>query len=216
MSAALDSASIKGSAGAPAGLAALAASLLPAGRPARKGSYSGLQQRPGAGAQPQPPRRRAAHGVPAGSKMRGKEEKSSLKGGFTAPHWQENCSPRGKEPSWQRCIGLRAGHSRGTARCEQRPGDLARAAEPVQKDPRRAGAGVAGWSRGACGRRGGPRLSRQWVSASGKLCRTERGLCWRLPASWESLASVHSWQERAGGHRRVAWRCQGAAGRGLW
>lgn len=87
MSAALDSASIKRSAGAPAGLAALAASLLPAGRPARKGSYSGLQQRPGAGAQAQPPRRRAALGVPAGSKMRGKEEKSSLKGGFTAAPW---------------------------------------------------------------------------------------------------------------------------------
>lgn len=99
MSAALDIASIKGSAGAPAGLAALAASLLPAGRPARKGSYSGLQQRPGTGAQPQPPRRRAAPGVPAGSKMRGKEEKSSLKGGFTDPPWPENYSPPVKEAS---------------------------------------------------------------------------------------------------------------------
>ena len=82
MSAALDIASINGSAVAAAGLAALAASLLPPGRPARKGSYSGLQRRPGAQSQPQ--RCRAAPGVSAGSEMRGKEEKSSLKGGFTA------------------------------------------------------------------------------------------------------------------------------------
>lgn len=147
MSAALDIASIKGSAGAAAGLAALAAlaaSLLPPGRPARKGSYLGLRRRPGT--QPQPPRCRAA--VSAGSEMRGKEEKSSLKGGYTAlpaghPALAGKLLPTGeitppRSGAAGGCCGAGAwgavcmrgmaggaafGHGKG-------PGDLAGAAEP--------------------------------------------------------------------------------------
>lgn len=117
MSAALDLASINGSAGAAAGLAALAASLLPPGRSARKGSYSGLPQRPGAQSQPQ--RCRAAPGVPEGSKMRGKEEKSSLKGGLTLCQRNTllcpgNTAPHGRnEP-----FGSWATAQRGSGGCE--------------------------------------------------------------------------------------------------
>lgn len=66
----------------------------------------------------------------------------------------------------------------------------------------------AAW--GAAAERGGG----QWVSASGKLCRTAGGLCRRLPGVWEPLASVHSCQERAGGHRRVALEMPGGSGQG--
>lgn len=199
MSAALDIASIKGSAGAPAGLAALAASLLPAGRPARKGSYPGSQQRPGAGAQAQPPRRRAAPWLPAGTNMRGKEEKSSLKGGFAAPPWPDSYSPRGKKkttnpPSSRSprsdAPGDTGGYGRGRAGAALGT-NTGRVTWPEQRSPCRQADTERGRGR-CCGplERGrlraawGPRLSRA-VGVS--LCRTAGGICCTLPGAGNRL-----------------------------
>lgn len=169
MPAALGAAAVSGSAGAAAGLAALAASLLPPGRPAGKGSSAAPQRRPAARSQPQ--RRRAAPGVSAGSEMRGKEEKSSLKGGFGRSAGGTGCPRRRRAPHGGGITppppssGTTAGCSQGSLRHGEGPGDSGRGQRSPCKNERCNAeaaegprSGCAAGVRGAA-RRGGKRAA---------------------------------------------------------
>lgn len=114
---------------------------------------------------------------------------------------KKNNKPSQQRVPAQRCSGgyrrVRTGESRGSAWHDQRPGDLARAAEPVQTGGHRAGRGRC------CGPLERGRL-RAAVSASAQL---RVGFAVHCPG----LGTAYSCAQRAGtcrGTASLAWGCQ--------